>query len=689
MSAKKITARLVQLPVEVQLAAQDGDQGPKKFTALAYSGSVVPKGTASPPLAHDYIFDLSGMKAGRSPKANLDHKPEQRVGHIEEVQNDGKQLMLAGKLSAATTYRDQVAESAKDGYQWEVSIEANMSKGSMDLLAAGKTAIVNGKTVTGPLFIVRKSQLTGIAFCSQGADDGNLVSIAASAVGDSQMTEFEKFVVSCGADPEAITDEHRATLQTAFDAMQSKVTTQTHRPFSLRVEAEKKEQERIEAIEKISVELMRNNRPLIHQIEEATQQAIESNMAPDTFELQMLRDLRINAGKFTVTGGRKNPDPKLIECALAVSANLPNIEKFYPQQLLEAVDDNGMRQFSLQELMMNIAMANGYAARPGERVSNTNIRSVLECCFPERQYQARLTGFSTISLPGILGNVANKEILAGYMESDTTWQFISSVKSVTNFYQHTRYRLLDSMEYEELGPTGEIKHGTVDQESYTTQAKTYAKMLAITREHIINDDLGAFDDIRERLGRGASKKFNNVVWAAFMNNASFYTSARTNYISGATTNLGTDGVGLGLGMKAWRKMTTPTADGTKRIGASLSNPRYVLVPPELEVIARQLNVGGNVAQTVGNTNVWANLFTPVVQNRLSDSAFTGNSTTAWYLLGDEMKPIAVTFLNGQQTPVVESAEADFNQYGIQIRGRHDFGADQAEYLGSLMSKGAA
>ena len=54
-----------------------------------------------------------------------------------------------------------------------------------------------------------------------------------------------------------------------------------------------------------------------------------------------------------------------------------------------------------------------------------------------------------------------------------------------------------------------------------------------------------------------------------------------------------------------------------------------------------------------------------------------------------MPMIVVSFLNGMQTPTVESAEADFNTLGIQFRGYHDFGCDFAEYLCGVKSKGAS
>ena len=51
--------------------------------------------------------------------------------------------------------------------------------------------------------------------------------------------------------------------------------------------------------------------------------------------------------------------------------------------------------------------------------------------------------------------------------------------------------------------------------------------------------------------------------------------------------------------------------------------------------------------------------------------------------------VVVSFLNGQQNPTVDMAEADFNQLGVQFRGYHDFGVDLAEYLAGIKSKGAA
>jgi hypothetical protein len=49
--------------------------------------------------------------------------------------------------------------------------------------------------------------------------------------------------------------------------------------------------------------------------------------------------------------------------------------------------------------------------------------------------------------------------------------------------------------------------------------------------------------------------------------------------------------------------------------------------------------------------------------------------------------IEVAFLNGQESPTIETAEADFNVLGIQMRGYHDFGCALQDPRGGTKSKG--
>jgi hypothetical protein len=98
------------------------------------------------------------------------------------------------------------------------------------------------------------------------------------------------------------------------------------------------------------------------------------------------------------------------------------------------------------------------------------------------------------------------------------------VRNVSDFKTVTSYRLIGKDQYELVAPGGEIKHGTLGNETYSNRADTYGLMLSIDRRDIINDDLGAITTVPQKLGRGSGLKINDVFWTTFLNNAAFFTA---------------------------------------------------------------------------------------------------------------------------------------------------------------------
>ena len=60
--------------------------------------------------------------------------------------------------------------------------------------------------------------------------------------------------------------------------------------------------------------------------------------------------------------------------------------------------------------------------------------------------------------------------------------------------------------------------------------------------------------------------------------------------------------------------------------------------------------------------------------------------TCWPTPND-LPVIEVAFLNGQESPTIETAEADFNVLGVQMRGYHDFGVALQDPQGGVKTKG--
>ena len=298
-------------------------------------------------------------------------------------------------------------------------------------------------------------------------------------------------------------------------------------------------------------------------------------------------------------------------------------------------------------------------------------------------------GLSFVDVGGILSNVSNKFLLEGFYSVERTWRNICAVRNVSDFKTVTSYRLIGKDQYEKVGPGGELKHGTLGEETYTNKADTHGIMLTIDRRDIINDDLGAITLVPRKLGRGSGLQICEVFWVIFMNNSAFFTTGNKNYAAGTPdTVCGIDGLTKAETMF----MEQVDADG-KPIGIM---PAIVLVPPALSAMATQLQKSLEIRDTTANTkypiaNPHVGKFRAEVSRYLSNAKFTGNSSKAWYLLADpnDLPVIEVAFLNGQESPIIETAEADFNVLGVRMRGYHDFGVALQDQRGGCKLKGEA
>ena len=123
-------------------------------------------------------------------------------------------------------------------------------------------------------------------------------------------------------------------------------------------------------------------------------------------------------------------------------------------------------------------------------------------------------------------------------------------------------------------------------------------------------------------------------------------------------------------------------------------PAILLVPTALSALGSQLFKSLELRDTTSATkypvtNPHQGKYRVEVSRYLGNAAYTGNSAKAWYLLAEptDLPVIEVAFLNGQEAPTIETAEADFNVLGIMTRGFHDFGVSKQDPRGGTKMKG--
>jgi phage head maturation protease len=706
--------------VKIEAATFPEGKRPLRVMGLAYSGGKI----RLPGWRFPVVVDLAGMEIPESVPllTNHDNRTGSRVGMVRARVENGA-LVIEGDILSSSGQAQGIVEQAKAGADWQLSLGADVV--ASELVQGRRT--VNGKEQAGPFYHVKKSVLREVSVVAVGADAATRMKVAAkfTLYGGAEM-EFEKWLESYEIDAAKLDEKQTAVLKAAWEkgeeppeeitgapgqtpnpvkpsSAKDKVVKAAAKPQEPEKEtaqptltaraasagegapagtlakaeaasAIRAERERVAAIQDIcGGEYPRIERDAIRlgwSLEETSQKVLKAMR-----ENRPQADAHISASR---ERGR-SCDADMLEAACVLTAKLASPEEHYDEELLERAGRRFRGGIGLQELILEAAWANGYPER-----SFRESREALRYAFG-RQLQA---GFSTVDIGGILSNVANKFLLEGFFSVERTWRNVCAVRNVPDFKTVTSYRLIGRDQYEQVAPGGELKHGTLGNESYTNKADTYGLLLSIDRRDIINDDLGAITLVPRKLGRGSGSKINDVFWSTFMNNAVFFSAENKNYFSGADTVLGIDGL-----TKAEMTFMDQVDSDKKPIGVM---PAILLVPTSLSAVATQLNKSLELRDTTASTkypvsNPHQGKFRAEVSRYLSNSQYTGHSQKAWYLLAEpaDLPVIEVAFLNGQESPVIETAEADFNVLGVRMRGYHDFGVALQDPRGGLKSKGEA
>jgi hypothetical protein len=652
------------------------------FTLRAYNGGLLQIGWGYP-----VVVDLAGMQVTKKSRPIFrDHSPAKVVGHSTDITIDARKLTVAGIVSGTGPDAVEVVANAKNGFPWQASIGCSVLKAQF--IEDKQSVEANGKTWKGPVYLVTACVLNEVSFVALGGDD-TTSALVASATTESTPTkdpsmhpDFIKWLEAKGFDSKTITAAQQTSLEAAWKAevaaAKPPVADQAKPPVAGPADdaaPEKALTDRLRAAAAAETERLAAIHTAAAGDAKLEAQAIREGWSAEKTELQALRANRPTApAGIVIPGG--NASPKVIEAAACLALGLKgqSLSASFDDRTLEAASK--MRGIGLQDILLMAAAAAGYSVRPG--CIRSDLGGVLRAAF------------SSADIAGILSNTANKFILDSFMAVEQVWRQIAAIRPARDFKTMTSYRLTGNLQYEKVGATGEIKHGTLGNDPMTNKVDTHAKMLAISRQDMINDDLGALQKIPAMLGRGAGLQLNEVFWTEFLaDNTTFFTLARGNYMEGAGTVLNVDQ----LTALELLFLNMLDSDG-KPLGIT---PRFLLTPNALSVKAAEICNSTEVRDTtastkIGTSNPHAGKFSPIRSSYLHNAKMGGGySATAWYLVADprDLAAIEVAFLNGVETPTIESSDVDFDTLGIQMRGYHDFGVKKQEYRAIAKSKGAA
>jgi hypothetical protein len=292
---------------------------------------------------------------------------------------------------------------------------------------------------------------------------------------------------------------------------------------------------------------------------------------------------------------------------------------------------------------------------------------------------------STSDFPIVLGNVFNKILLAAYAAIPDTWRAFSKVGSVSDFRATNRYRMGNFGALDLIPEGGEYKYGSLgDAEMNPASVATKGKMFSVTRQLLINDDLGALTDILQLMGRGAKRGIEIDVYAALaLNSGNGPVMQDGNQLfSSAHANLAGAGAAPSI-------TTIPAA--SQAMQSQVYGNDFIDVTPTIFL------AGVATAATMKILN--ASQYDPTVNKFQAPNpayqAFTqviGTpriSGNAWYVFADpDIEPVLeVDFLNGAQEPYTEQRDG-WNVDGIEYKVRFDYGVNAVGFRGAYRNPGA-
>lgn len=288
---------------------------------------------------------------------------------------------------------------------------------------------------------------------------------------------------------------------------------------------------------------------------------------------------------------------------------------------------------------------------------------------------------STSDFPNLLTGAGNRILLDAYKAAECPLKALAKRRDANDFRAISMLRLSEAARLSEVSENGEVTYGSRSETKEGFAVKTYAKIFSMSRQAIINDDLGAFADSNVAWGRASAETEADLLVALFTANSGaginldddnpVYTTGRKNKAAAGTL---IDVTNLGAARQAMRE--AKGLDGKTPISVT---PKHLVVGAAKETEAEQVLAALAAAQ-VSEVNPFSGKLILHVEPR-----FTGN---AWRLFADpaEVTTIVIAYLNGNAGPILASREG-WSTLGAEFRAVLDFGCGIADWRGTYLNAG--
>ncbi len=276
------------------------------------------------------------------------------------------------------------------------------------------------------------------------------------------------------------------------------------------------------------------------------------------------------------------------------------------------------------------------------------------------------------------GNIA---IMDSYQaDDDEQWRQLSVEKSANDFRPNPIVGLVGTPEFLVVEENGEYTYASFGDIGDSYKLWTAGRIISLSRQLIINDQLGLFGDMAGHLGRGAALHEANAAWANLLGNPTLGDNVPLFHASHG--NLASSGsfisqAGLSAGRAAMRKQKD--RDGTTYLNLP---PKFLIFGPDSETAVDQLLATFLAAKSSDVVASFVRSLVPICTPRITDYS--------WYLQADPKKAATLqhAYLRGQKG-IYTDTRVGFEVDGVEYKGRTDFNAKAVDFRGAYKNPGSA
>ena len=289
---------------------------------------------------------------------------------------------------------------------------------------------------------------------------------------------------------------------------------------------------------------------------------------------------------------------------------------------------------------------------------------------------------TTSDFPIILGDTVGRVLRDAYQAAPSGIRRLGRQTTARDFRAVNKIMLGEAPLLEKLNEHGEIKAGTMAEAREAYKVETWARKIGITRQVLVNDDLGAFADLARRMGQAAAETEARILVTlleAGSGNGPTLSDGKTLFHADHGNKAGT-GAAISDATLSAARLALRTQKGIEDRTIRVT-PRNLLVPPALETTAEKW-LASIAPASAADVNPFSGSLSLVVEPRLS-------SATRWYVTADpgEIDGLEFAYLSGAEGPQVES-RSGWDVDGVEIRVILDFGAGIIDHRGWFMNAGA-